>query len=171
MIPAGGKGQADLRANVQCLEAELWSLGALPLLVFNLTSCTGGFSSPKCILCLSFLLPAAFRGSPLSFLPSWALLCLSPSHHRMLSVPALANPKSLAEVPGLKLQVLLLPWVWGSAGLGVTPSTSSMPWSLGKRDSGVSLPAVGERTGLRLRRCWHTEQTGGSQSPAPAGSV
>lgn len=69
MIPAGGKGQADLRANVQCLEAELWSLVVLPLLVFNLTSSTGGFSSPECTSCLSFLLPAAFMGSLLSFLP------------------------------------------------------------------------------------------------------
>lgn len=68
MIPAGRKGLADLRANLQCLEAELWSLVALPLLVFNLTSCTGGFSYPKCILCLSFSLPAAFMGSSLGFL-------------------------------------------------------------------------------------------------------
>lgn len=70
MIPAGRKGQADLRTNFQCLEAELWSLVALPLLVFNLTFCIGGFSSPKCISCLSFLLPAAFMGSSLSFPPS-----------------------------------------------------------------------------------------------------
>lgn len=63
MIPAGSKGQADLRANVQCLEAEFWSLVALPLPVFNLTSCTGGFSSPECTLCLSFLLPAPLSAS------------------------------------------------------------------------------------------------------------
>lgn len=63
MVPAGRKGQADLRANVQCLEAELWSLVALPLLVFHHLLHRRLFISSVCLVPVLFI-ASCLRGLP-----------------------------------------------------------------------------------------------------------